>query len=65
MTVTATSDYAWVDNGVRFFRVTFKGGTYTARCGAFTGRGATLAAAVKRCALCCARPRPCSEGLPF
>lgn len=46
MSITYTPNYAWVDTGVRFFRVTFKGGYYTARCGDIKGRAATLRSAV-------------------
>lgn len=65
MTITATPTYAWVDNGVRFFRVTYKGGTYTAVCGDFKGRGTTLRAAVAIAAMRAARPRKTEDATPF
>ena len=38
----------WAWTKVRAYRVTCEGATYTARCGAFTAHGATLATAVER-----------------
>lgn len=54
----------WAWTKVRAFRVTFKGGYYTARCGQFKGRGTTIRAAVAKAAMQCARPR-CCEPVPF